>query len=244
MKERIIGHRGAGVLAPENTIEALEKAATLGLSHVEFDVRLTKDHIPVISHDDSLMRCAHQNSLISNMNYVDLKDINIAGHFALAAMNAKIPTLEEYLGKAKELGLHCQIELKPNKGDEFLLPEIVGDVLDTFYADTSNKDLPLITSFAAESLKALKSHTYKQFQTGILIKTDTTSLWEDYATRAQADYIHVHALYLTDDIANDIKNKGYKINAYHLNHPEVARKAIERGCEKFTCDIPDIFLKG
>lgn len=55
----IIGHRGMGknrtshrsLQLGENTIESFISAASLGAQYVEFDVQLTKDHVPVIYHD-------------------------------------------------------------------------------------------------------------------------------------------------------------------------------------------------
>jgi glycerophosphodiester phosphodiesterase len=56
---KIIGHRGLGknvntrksLQLGENTIQSFIAAANLGASYVEFDVQLTKDHVPVIYHD-------------------------------------------------------------------------------------------------------------------------------------------------------------------------------------------------
>ncbi|EGE81684.2 glycerophosphocholine phosphodiesterase Gde1, variant [Blastomyces dermatitidis ATCC 18188] len=55
----VIGHRGLGkniagrksLQLGENTIQSFIAAANLGASYVEFDVQLTKDHVPVIYHD-------------------------------------------------------------------------------------------------------------------------------------------------------------------------------------------------
>ena len=55
----VIGHRGLGKNVPsrkslqlgENTVQSFIAAANLGASYVEFDVQLTKDHVPVIYHD-------------------------------------------------------------------------------------------------------------------------------------------------------------------------------------------------
>jgi glycerophosphoryl diester phosphodiesterase len=52
----VIGHRGAARLAPENTLAGLRMAAALGANCVEFDVRLTKDGVPVLFHDDTMDR--------------------------------------------------------------------------------------------------------------------------------------------------------------------------------------------
>jgi glycerophosphoryl diester phosphodiesterase len=47
----IVGHRGAGKLAPENSVESLRKAVEIQLHAVEFDVQLTKDKKFVLAHD-------------------------------------------------------------------------------------------------------------------------------------------------------------------------------------------------
>jgi len=243
VKMRIIGHRGAGVVAPENTIYALGVAHDLGLSYVEFDVRLTKDHVPVISHDNSLIRCAHKDVLISDLLYSELKDINIASYYSLKDMDEKIPTLQEYIEEAHRLGLICQIELKPEANDKDILVSLVTGIIDDFYKDADNSKMPLVTSFAPECLADLKKQSKLSYKTGILVKVEQASNWREYAQKSQCDYVHLHALYLTDKIADQVKESGLRINGFHLNHPELARQAIERGCERFTCDVPDIFMK-
>jgi glycerophosphoryl diester phosphodiesterase len=45
------GHRGCRGLMPENTIAALQKALDLGMTTLEFDVVITKDGIPILSHE-------------------------------------------------------------------------------------------------------------------------------------------------------------------------------------------------
>lgn len=52
----IIGHRGASAVAPENSIAAFEAAIAAGADGIEFDVRLSRDGVPVIIHDDTLQR--------------------------------------------------------------------------------------------------------------------------------------------------------------------------------------------
>jgi glycerophosphoryl diester phosphodiesterase len=54
-----IAHRGARAFAPENTLEAIEKAAALGADMVEVDVQLTADGRLVVVHDDTLERCSN-----------------------------------------------------------------------------------------------------------------------------------------------------------------------------------------
>ena len=52
----IIGHRGASAVAPENTMAAFREAIAVGSDGIEFDVRLTRDGVPVVIHDSTLHR--------------------------------------------------------------------------------------------------------------------------------------------------------------------------------------------
>ncbi len=242
MKNRIVGHRGAGVLTPENTIEALQAAKDLGLSYVEYDIRLTKDDVAVVSHDDSLIRCAHVDRKISESTYDEIKDIDVGAHYALKNMSGRVPTFQEYLDETKRLGLTGQIEFKPNPDDHEKLVDIMTEMSEKHYADTPDDELPLFTSFSTKCLALFNQKKSRPFKTGILIKPEDTSKWAQLADESGADYMHIHALYLTDKIANDVINAGKEINAFHLNHVETAKLAIKRGCQRFTCDVPESFI--
>lgn len=230
-------------MAPENTLAALTESARLGLSYVEFDIRLTKDKVPVISHDNSLERCANDERLISETNWEDLKDVNVAATYALdESLDEKIPTLQSYLETAHKLGLLCQAELKPNDNDIDELASIAAQKIDAFYKNMPQENLPLVTSFSAPALRKFKDCTSLPIQTGILVKVEDIKKWQSLSETAQCDYVHMNVLYLTQKLATDIHNAGYKINGYHVNHPTKAKVAIDKGCVRFTCDIPDIFI--
>ena len=46
----VVAHRGVSTEAPENTIPAFQRAIDLGADAIEFDVRLTRDRVPIIYH--------------------------------------------------------------------------------------------------------------------------------------------------------------------------------------------------
>jgi glycerophosphoryl diester phosphodiesterase len=241
--EQIVGHRGFGLAAPENTYLSLDRSAQLGLSYVEYDVRLTRDNVSVVSHDNSLLRCARNKSLISELTYSELASINIAEYYALEDLHENIPTFEEYFDYASDLGLISQIELKPEKGHEERLAKEVSLILGSKLFKNSENQMPLITSFDALVLTMVKEHNSLPIQTGILVEPKEVVSWQDKAEKANADYVHFHALYLKDDICSHIREKGFKINGFHINHPIIALNAIRSGCERFTCDIPEVFMK-
>jgi hypothetical protein len=71
----IIGHRGAAGLAPENTLASFKKAYELDVDMIEFDVRLTKDNIPVLMHDSRLGRTHHSRQSINNLTHIEIKKL-------------------------------------------------------------------------------------------------------------------------------------------------------------------------
>jgi len=73
----IIAHRGNAADFPENTLQALESAVELGLRHVEFDVQLTADKVPVVFHDADLARVADRPECIHDLTWAQLAEIPV-----------------------------------------------------------------------------------------------------------------------------------------------------------------------
>ena len=107
---KTIAHRGYVTKGVENSIEALEGAAEVGADYVEFDIILTKDNKFVVMHDYNLKRLAGLNKRVQDMNFDEVVGLIIKqGDYT-----SKIPSLEEFVNKAKELNMKLVIELKPH----------------------------------------------------------------------------------------------------------------------------------
>ena len=107
---KTIAHRGYVAKGVENSIEALEGAAEVGADYVEFDIILTKDNKFVVMHDYNLKRLAGLNKRVQDMNFDEVVGLTIKqGDYT-----SKIPSLEEFVTKAKELNINLVIELKPH----------------------------------------------------------------------------------------------------------------------------------
>src|SRR6185369_3234163 len=96
----IIGHRGASAVAPENTMAAFREAIAAGADGIEFDVRLTRDRVPVVIHDSTLHRTAALPQRIAELSLSDLKSVDVGSWFARkknlplgAFANETIPSL-------------------------------------------------------------------------------------------------------------------------------------------------------
>ena len=89
---RIFAHRGfaADHAAAENTIQAFQAALRLGATHLETDIQVTKDGVPVLFHDDDLLRVAGLPRKINEVTIAELSGL-------LLLDGGKIPTLREAL---------------------------------------------------------------------------------------------------------------------------------------------------
>lgn len=85
----ILGHRGIPRLLKENTLQSLLKAIELGASGVETDIRLTKDGVPVIIHDDNLLNFCNLNVYVREVTFKELKSFKDGDYY--------IPSLKEFL---------------------------------------------------------------------------------------------------------------------------------------------------
>jgi glycerophosphoryl diester phosphodiesterase len=74
---RVIAHRGFAVSAPENTALAFEQALALGITHLETDVRATRDGIPVLWHDETLDRIGGIAAYIAELSLAELRSIDL-----------------------------------------------------------------------------------------------------------------------------------------------------------------------
>ncbi|MBU5268054.1 glycerophosphodiester phosphodiesterase [Virgibacillus proomii] len=107
MHIRGIGHRGYPVKYPENTLSSFQAAIELGFTHIELDVHLSKDGIPVVMHDHKIDRMTNGSGEIRHYTLSELLQFTV-GEFE------RIPTLEEVLRLAKNKVI-VSIEMKNTK---------------------------------------------------------------------------------------------------------------------------------
>ena len=117
----IIGHRGVKDLAPENTIPSLEESVRHNLKWIEVDVKVSKDNIPFLLHDDLLDRITSGRGYPYNYLYSEIFKLDAGSWFNKKFSNAHPPTLEEVLIFCSTNKMGINIEIKPNLGRKELL---------------------------------------------------------------------------------------------------------------------------
>lgn len=113
-KRMLIAHRGLSATYPENTLPAFEQALRLDIDAIEFDVHLSRDGEPVVTHDDRVDRCSNGTGRVRDLTFEELRRLDFGSWKAPEFSGTRIPTLTEVLDLVEEKRpeLYLCVELK------------------------------------------------------------------------------------------------------------------------------------
>jgi glycerophosphoryl diester phosphodiesterase len=101
----IIAHRGASAEAPENTLAAFRRAIALRADGIELDVQITRDGVPIVFHDSSLLRLTENRGRVTAKTWPELQKLRVL------ASSEGIPRLIDVLALTRRK-IVVQVELK------------------------------------------------------------------------------------------------------------------------------------
>ncbi len=232
---RVIGHRGAAAHAPENTLAGLRKAAELGCTMVEFDVKLTRNRVPILFHDDTLDRTTNGQGAVMNADFAAIRTLDAGRQFSPDFAGERIPTLEEALKLAIELGLAVNIEIKPCPGREAETAQVALAQAQTIWP--ADRPPPLVSSFAVEALLVAKEMA-PSWPRGYLI-WDRLPTWQAIADTVEASTLNVAAEKETAETIAAYRATGRPVLAYTVNDPAEAARLFATGVTSVFSDAPD-----
>ena len=149
-----IAHRGAGRLAPENTLAAFQVGLDHGFQMIEFDVQITEDQIPVLMHDATLERTTNGQGPVWAATAGQIAQLD-AGRWHSAAFEGEaVPTLAQVAQWMQSRGVLANLEIKPAKGLETQTGEQVASVAARLWSGVTP---PLLSSFSVAALEAAKA---------------------------------------------------------------------------------------
>lgn len=231
----VIGHRGAAAYAPENTIESILTAVEMGVKWVELDVKLTKDMVPIIFHDDDLDRTTNGHGPVAEMNFNDIRDLEAGSWFSDSFAGIKIPTLEEVIDVVLEHDLGVNLEIKPCPGREKDTAEAMLDVLARIWDEP---DRLLISSFSHVSLE-VSMDMAEEWARGLLLESEPMENWKELAEYLNASTINIDGRTATRDFVEEIIDLQKPVLAYTINDPQLARSLRRWGVDGVFTDDPD-----
>jgi glycerophosphoryl diester phosphodiesterase len=109
----LVGHHGVPSVAPENTHAGIGLACSLGIPGIEFDVRFSKDSIPVLMHDRDVSRTSNGSGFVDQLTLTELSHLDIGSWFGLAFTGERVPTLDSVLAVGGACGFsHIELDMK------------------------------------------------------------------------------------------------------------------------------------
>lgn len=237
---RIIGHRGACGYAPENTLASFAKAHELGATWVEFDVQLTQDEKVVVFHDGNLTRLAGVNAVLADLDYAEASQYDIGSSFSSEFAGQSIPLLEDVLRYLLEVGITPNIEIKPNRHNEWVTAERVVQLVQHLWP--ADRMPPILSSFSLPILQALRSLD-SEVPLGFLCEILPDD-WQAITRDLHCSTVHIDHHVVDRPMVEAVHDEGYLMLCYTVNDPDRARYCFDCGVDAIITDFPDRMADG
>ena len=222
---KTIAHRGYVAKGVENSIEALEGAAEVGADYVEFDIILTKDNKFVVMHDFNLKRLVGLNKRVQDMNFDEVVGLTIKqGDFT-----SKIPSLEEFVNKAKELNMNLVIELKPHGTEPPNYIDILIDEVKRLKLE--NYKFMSLNSKVMEELET----KVPNLETGYVIPLQFGNFHH-----SNVDFFVIEDFSYRDHLVEQARKENKQVFVWTINNPALITKYLQSPADGIITDEPEL----
>lgn len=232
-----VAHRGANHIAPENTIPAMRKAVEIGADMIEFDLRMTRDRIPVLLHDGTIDRTSDGTGKPEHYIYEELLN------FSFNKINGcvqddtfvPIPKFEDIL---KEFRDECAMNIQVY-ADEYEDLKIILDLYKKY--DMYDRGFLALSSFeAAERCRSIDPKAKYGILAGWNERSLPESIRKCYAAGAQfAQPIRESIVPETYDA---IRETGILANVFEASTKEEMLPLLENGINGILTNRIDILV--
>ncbi|OYT25792.1 MAG: glycerophosphodiester phosphodiesterase [Thermoprotei archaeon ex4572_64] len=219
---RVIGHRGACGVFPENTLISIVKAVEYGVDAVEFDVRMTSDRVLILFHDEKLQRLTGVKGLIREKTYNYISRLKVKGE--------KIPTLREVLEYLEKTQVKIFIEIKE--------PDVIDDVLN-LVESYKLKGRVYVVSFYHKILNIAKN---RDFKTGAIFVCRPLNL-KNLVKNLELDMILPRIDMIDKELVSEARRLNLEIGSWVINDEYDLERARRLNLDWIATDYPDKIIK-
>jgi glycerophosphoryl diester phosphodiesterase len=237
---RWIAHRGAGKLAPENTLAAFRLGAEHGYRMFECDAKLSADGVVFLMHDATLERTTNGQGTGGDWPWQALSQLDAGSWHSRAFAGEPLTTLEALARFCRANGHLLNIEIKPTPGTEAATGEAVARLAARLWQGADVP--PLLTSFQPEALAAARQAD-PELPRGLLVDT----LWDGWFEIAlELGCVAVVANYALWDAATvtQVHGADLKCLSYTVNDEWAAEYLLALGTDGIITDRVDLFRAG
>ena len=241
----IIGHRGGCAVAPENTIAAFRQALAVGADGIEFDVRLTRDGVPVIIHDSTLRRTGGLPHRVADLTWAEISKVDVGSWFARSFANQTVPSLAELFTLFQSNNSTLYLEMKCDSAAEHRpLAEACLRLIDEY----SLRDRVIIECFQLPALKILKEIDPEIKTVALFEPTFTNfSVFSDqrvikHAADVGAVALALHRRLVRESLVQTAKLAGLHVAVWTVEDPSWIERARAIGIDALITKNPAAML--
>jgi glycerophosphoryl diester phosphodiesterase len=232
---RLVAHRGAGKLAPENTLTAMRVGHAHGYRMVEFDVKLAADNVSFLLHDATLERTTSGRGRADALPWRELSRLDAGGWHSAKYAGEPLPTLAAIARWARAHGVLCNIEIKATPGREAETGAAVALDAATLWRDADVP--PLLSSFAEASLASAREAVATLPRA--LLLDELPADWMDRLARLGCVAIDADHELLSPQIVDAARAAGYRVMCYTPNERDRIDELAGWGVDTLITDAVD-----
>ena len=243
-----IAHRGGAGLRPENTMAAFDHASSLGVDGLECDVRLSRDGVPVVFHDETLERTTNGHGPVAAQDARTLAQLDAGYHFA---SNGSFPYRE------RGIGIPTLAALLDRHPDRAIIVEVKGDRADVAepilrtIRSSRRPDRVFIGGFSHVVLEAFRrlapeiptgASREEVENAGRRVAQGLEPERTGYAL-FQIPYFFRGQQILTEPLARAVTRAGIQLQSWVIDSEREMRMLVDWGVTGVISDRPDIAVQ-
>lgn len=244
-KVHIIAHRGAPIIAPENTLISFRKAVKLGATMIELDVHQTADSQLVVLHDETVHRTTNGRGKVGTLTADQIRALDAGSWFSSDFAGERVPFLAEVLDQFPD-SIMLLVEIKYGSKVYLGIEQRVVNLIRSRYAERrvilkSFEDYVIETlAHIAPEIPRLKIFVWQIPYVGITIER---GIGFGSVLNTPAEYLQVFRTGMSESFLRRAQEKGYKVFVWGVHTEERMREYIEMGVDGIETDYPDVLLR-
>ena len=237
---RWFAHRGAGKLAPENTLAAFRLGARYGYRGFECDVKLSSDGVPFLLHDATLQRTTSGRGDAGALPWGELSQLDAGSWHGRAHAGEPLPSFDNIARFCLRNAYALDLEIKPSPGREHETGRVVAARAAALWQGAA--PLPLLTSFQPEALRGAREAA-PELPRGLLLDTLPAG-WLEAAQGLGCVAVVTNYSLIDAALLGRIHGAGLRALVYTVNDPAEARRLEALGIDGIVTDAVDRFSPG
>ena len=231
----IVAHRGAGKLAPENTLAAMRLGASFGYTAFEFDVKLSADGKSFLLHDTTLDRTTNGSGRADALTLGELAQLDAGSWHGSLFAGEPVPTLASVFRYFRSNNFLANVEIKPTPGREWQTGAAVATDVKALAQGLPVP--PLLSSFSETALEAARLAA-PELPRALLVDVLPAD-WLERLQRLDCVALDTNHRELSAELIASAHAAGFRVLCYTPNEPERVEQLLKWSIDSVITDAVD-----